>query len=321
MLKKSGFVGVAVALSFAVVSLWLSGCSSNDSAQPLAPGTAIMSQAPASENDGQVNVNLAARIATIDQNMRRLTFVGIPDTVEALADAEIVRMQAGVETQIQFGDLAVGDSVHVCAYQYTSTYWYAERICAVGSADECGYDVAFRAAIESIDYANSTLIVEGRPETILVDENTEIWAVVVQDRGNLLSDVEEGADREPHRSKVDHYVELSLTDLQNGDVIEVRADIVSAEVLLAVKIKLANYYEWRCTTFQSVISTIDYENRTLTFSDEGWIGIVCQNADLSDSAGEPLTLADFVVNDAVAVKGFPLEDGTLRICELTLLAP
>lgn len=323
MFRKSSLIGIILVVSLGMISLWLPGCSGDNAGQPLAPGNAMMSQAGGQADGEQVQVNFAAQIKTVDQNSRQLTFLGRPDTVVALNNAEIVQLQAGVETQSQFGELVAGDSAHVYAYRYGNGYSYAYRICIVDPQASCEYDIAFRGTIETIDYAGAELTVEGRPEIIVVDDETEIWTVDPQGSGTTLTDDDPDTDpaQNRFRHKDNRHITLAITDLQVGDIIEVRADIVTVDTLLAAKIKLANYCEERCVSFESTIATIDYELMTLTFSDQEWTGFVCQNAILVSQDGDPLTLEDFVVNDTIAVKGFPQEDGTLRVCELTLLAP
>ncbi len=317
---KKSFVGAILVASFAVLSLLISGCSSGDSTSPVAPNTPILSQSQGAADGYQVKVNFAARIETVDQNMRQLTFYGRPDTVEALQNAEIIQLQAGVETQSQFGEIVAGDSAHVYAYRNGSAHSYAYRICVVAPQEGCEYDVAFRGIIESIDYANATLTVEGRPELIQITVETEIWTVVPHQIGSTLSENSPACEESRYRYKEDQHILLEITDLQVGDEIEVRADYDEVDILSAVKIKLATECDNRSVMFESTVATIDYDAGIITFTDQQWIGTICPNAILLNSDGEPLALGEIVVGDMVAVKGYPLEDGTLRICRLTLLA-
>ena len=83
--------------------------------------------------------------------------------------------------------------------------------------------------------------------------------------------------------------------------------------------KMANVSLRICTEFESVLASVDYTERIVTFDDNDWTGTVCPGAQLLDAAGAPLTLEDFVTGEAVYVKGFPASDGTLKICIMSKL--
>jgi hypothetical protein len=86
-------------------------------------------------------------------------------------------------------------------------------------------------------------------------------------------------------------------------------------------VKVANCNDKQCTTFSAALATIDVDARTVTFDGLDWLGTVCNGARLIGLDGEELTLADFAVGDYVAVKGFPVDDQTLKICEMVKILP
>lgn len=304
-------------LAVAVLMLALVGCS-NDA--PVAP-LSTFSRTYVGPDDCPTcpQVSLNARIATIDQNLRRLTFAEHPDTVAALQNAEIVKFAAGVEVRIQLGDLRPDDSVTIIGQRYQNNYIYAHRIRVESSGPQCDYDLAFRDTIVTSDYQALSFTVAGRTETILVDQNTVIWGNIVHP-GTQLGNGVQNQDREREQIKNSIDTVYQFTDLQVGDVVEVRAKVVDGATLLAVKIKLANCQVKQCVTFEAAIATLDVQARAITFVDLDWQGVVCPRAELTDSDGAELTLADFAAGDLVHVKGFPTESN-LQICLMTKIEP
>lgn len=255
-----------------------------------------------------------ARVKTIDQNRRMLTFEGIPDTVVANRNCQIVRKQNENEAPIPFVNIKQGDSCEVRCEQRQDGYLYAWHIKVCG---EGNYDLAFRDTILTIDYALGQFTVIGRSETILVDSATVIFGVTPMWNGEPENE-NPGASAKTGPGESGNAglnrVAYLFTDLVEGDVLEIRAKIVDENTLLAVYIKVANCEaKTKCVEFNSTVATLDYATRTITFADQAWAGWVCPKAELLDAAGVPLVLEDFVVGDAVAVKGLPLEDGTLKV--------
>jgi hypothetical protein len=271
-------------------------------------------------------VQIMARVATRDENQRMLTFMGVPDTVFALHNCEIVRLNNDGETPIPFEDIHPGDSLRAIGtrneYEYQYVYAHKIAVCAV-SGGPC--DLAFRDTIATIDYGTGTFTVKGRLETITTDDETVIRGMVTrvydepQGRyglgGNALAD--------PNRYTYRHQdTLLEFTDLQEGDVVEVRANVVDETTLYAVMVRLpnCNLNERKCIEFEANLATIDVLTRIVTFTGLGWIGYVCPGAALTGPTGEEFTLDDFVSGDLVAVKGVPLEADTLKICEMLVVA-
>ena len=302
----------------AAVFLAAAGCSESN---PLAPPT---EKETIADYTGGEPVRFAARVETADQNRRMLTFAGRPDTVIAAHECIIVRLKGNEEAPVPFSGIKPSDSVRVQGVREQNGYVYAYRlqICQ----DTC-WDTAFRDTIVSIDYAAGSFTVAGRTETILVDDNTYIWGntIVRQAKEGNRYEFRHMVAQSASEGNLYRYVRrdtaLALTDLQVGDVVEVRAKSIDANTLLAVFIKLVNCTDFgdRCIQFEAPIASIDLDTRTVTFEGLDWMGIVCNGAKLLDANGDPITLADFAVGDLVAVKGYPLEDGTLKICQMQKL--
>lgn len=259
---------------------------------------------------------IKARVETVDQNRRMLTFEGESDTVIALHNCQIVRYNNNNESPIPFVNIKPGDSCEVRCEQSQNGYLYAWHIKVCGESGN--YDLAFRDTILTIDYALNQFTVVGRNETILVDSNTVIFGVTpmwnTDPKNENPGPAAAKADPSDNGNAGLNRVNYLFTDLAEGDVLEIRAKVIDENTLLAVYIKVANCEEKsKCELFESTLATIDYDTRLVTFTDQLWIGWVCPGASLLDAAGEELTLEDFVAGDAVSVKGVPLEGDTLKV--------
>ncbi len=315
----AGKTKLAVMLLLGVFALLaISGCSSD---QPLAPTKALSATDDANYAVAPGDkVQFAARVATTNQDRQMLTFAGVPDTVVASHNCLIVRLKNDQETPIPFSDIHPGDSVGVEGTRQQNGNVIATRLqlCLDGAGS---YDVAFRDTILTIDYANNTFTVKGRTEAITVDENTVIWGqIIVSREPNSLGDgTGEGYQYQTgdQKNRGQHDTTLAFTDLVVGDIVEVRANIVDESTLLAVTIKVANCGQSSCLKFYSYLASIDVDTRIVTFTDQTWIGWVCNGAQLTGLSDETITLADFVVGDYVYVKGYPTTGDTLKICQMS----
>lgn len=270
----------------------------------------------------------AGRVRQMELNQNMLTFMGKSDTVVANQYCLCVKWQNGGEAPIMFGQIKYGDSVEVAGQRSRNGYMYANKIKVCGDKTGCQYDVAFRDTIAAIDYAAGTFTVKNRVETILVDSSTMIYGVIVRvfepptDGGSRQQKGAAAGDGKGYRVQSKDTV-LSLSDLAVGDVLEVRAKTIDAGTLLAVSITLAacNNIEKKCVEFSATLATVDVDARIVTFDGLSYIGTVCNGAALTGLDGEPLTLADFAAGEFVAVKGFPLEGDTLKICRMAKVNP
>ncbi len=323
---KSVLVLTSLALMLVVV-----GCSDKSPVAPAENSIGLTGVLESAILPPPEPYRLSARVMTIDQNSRMLTFFGRPDTVIALNDCEIVRLNNGQEIPIPFEDVGPGDSVQCCINRIENNYMYAHRI-RVYSEGECQpYEVAFRDTIATIDYQAQTFTVVGRSEEIRVDEYTIIWSQTTSplrhrnnnNKRNLTggtSGFSGKASPTTFTTIGTNNLELSFTDLEEGDIVEVKADIIDESTLLAVVIMVAeeSYKEKRCVEFTATLASIDCEIRTVTFEEQDYTGVVCESAVLTDAAGEPLALCDFSVGQTVYVKGFVMENGDWKICVMTL---
>ncbi|MBK7142993.1 MAG: hypothetical protein IPH75_13025 [bacterium] len=315
---KSQWIRMMVA-SAALLLLVVVGCNKS-------PVDSISSNSTDQSFDSQVafaaavgEQQLKARVETVDQIRRMLTFAGIPDTVIALQNCQVTRFHNNNESPIPFEDIQPGDSaeVHGDRNQDGNVYATRIRICSEGEK----YDVAFRDTIVTIDYALGQFTVAGKSDIILVDENTLIFGVTKEWKGQPeMEETQPAAAKYSPDGKgnaVDHRVYFTLSDLTEGDVVEVKAIMVDPTTLLAVQIKIANCEpKADCTQFETTIATVDYTTRNITFTDQTIQGWVCPGAKLLDAAGEALTLEDFLVGDAVTVKIQPYEEEVWKVAEM-----
>ncbi len=302
--RTSLLLGLALAMI-------LAGCSSNsptaidNPADRLGEATENQTFTVNTGNEGG-QFQFAATVMTTDRNQRMLTFNGRPDTVFALQNCEIVRMNNGNETPIPFEDINNGDSVGVYGTTNQFGYTYAFRLRVYNGSDCDQYDLSFRDTVTEIDYEGGWFKVAGRTETITVDEFTYVWAAT----HNFY-----GGNSAAYKGGVRFDSTLTFTDVMIGDVVEVKADIIDEVTLYAAKIQLPGINYQQCISFDDILISIDLDNRIVLFNQQAWIGYVCPKAQLSDESGEPITLEDFAIDDLVYVKGRAVSD-TLKICQM-----
>jgi hypothetical protein len=305
----------------AALIIMVAGCSEQNVSGPVEnqPGFSefVMPDLAAAPGD---SVMFAARVQTMDQNTLMLTFKGRSDTVIAAHNCEIVRFNNGREVPIPFSDICPGDSLEVRGAKLQNHYILAHRI--RNFMGEGRYDLAIRDTIISIDYNALSFYVSSRPEAILVDSNTVIWGTVTY-RWNYSNQINGDNPSSGNAGKMNYQVMsfsrdtlLTFADLAEGDVIELRVNIIDSATLLAVSIKVANCQDPtpKCSQFTAALSTIDTEARIVTFDGLNWIGFVCKGTRLFAADGTELTLADFAVGETVNVKGLSLTGDTLKVC-------
>ncbi|UCC44290.1 MAG: hypothetical protein JSU65_14480, partial [Candidatus Zixiibacteriota bacterium] len=154
------------------------GCSS-DSPTELTNTTSTLDQnAGTLTSPPETRVQITAHLATIDADERLLTFDEVTEVVFVPEDCPIVRVEAGIETPLEFADLQVGDYLKVCGILEDNGIITACKVVVYIESACDGYDVIIRDSIATIDVAAGSFTVHGRAETIVVDENTEIWAII-----------------------------------------------------------------------------------------------------------------------------------------------
>jgi len=299
---------LAIALAIA-----LTGCSKDTPLEPTT-GANLNTTSPLFAATGDP-VIFDARVATTTPATRTLTFIGTSEVVVAADDCEIFKMEYGIEIPILFTDIAVNDSVHICGVRQDDGTVLANRIHVFGvcndeDPDPC--DVSFRDTITSIDYVAGTFTVAGRTEVIHVDENTIIWGTFPAKVPGSLDEIgyltDDGAAVLKGRADYGYHTQAAdtfylFTDLKVGSVVDVGADIIDANTLLARAIKLIVCVEVAVSEeFTATLATVDCDNRLVTFTGLSWIGQVCPGAELFDANGDPITFCDFAAGDQVMVK-------------------
>lgn len=295
------------------------GCSGEN---PVNDGNALTGGITDDLTPPEDQVQFDGVVETTDVTALTLTFVGMSEIVVAADDCEIVQIVSGVETPLEFADIQVGDSVRVCGFPQEDGTILANHLRVFGDPVCPGYDVVFQDNIAAIDYTAGTFTVAGRTETIMTDENTVIWGKIggYDQNVSLKAFDENGDNGNKYRLKNARDTFFVFTDLQVGDLIEVKANFIDSTTLLAGSIKLATC-NWKdqCLQFEATLSSIDVATRIVTFDALVWIGAICPGAVLTGPNGEPLTLGDFSTGDLVAVKGFPLEGDTLQISQMQIV--
>lgn len=317
-------------LALALPLMLAVGCSEN---APIGSqdNTALSNAVFGAAADSEEPLQFMAKVETVDQNQRRLTFEGVPETVIALQNAQITRLQNDNESPIPFENIGPGENVMVEGTKHQDGYIYANRLRVCGEGcDEICYDVAFRGTIVGIDYTANTFTVDTRTELITVDANTLILGVSARWVGpecwsqNRTRTNMAAGDGEGWKYMKNETI-LEFSDLAQGDVVEVRADIVDDVTLLAVRVKLAECQDVvkKCVEFTDYLASIDLDTRMVTFQSADWTGTLCDKGNFTDLDGNPVDLDYFNVGDLVYVKGFPLEDeeNVLRICIMNAVAP
>lgn len=274
-------------------------------------------------------VQFSATIATIDSDLRQLTFADADYTVTVPEECLVVEVQNGERTDITFEDLAVGYLVKICGVVLSDGTVEARMVIYYPGGVCIGYDLCFQDTLATIDYGAGTFTLKTRTETYVIDESTLIWGKLPYNnssQGNAKDGFSSGTmvdgDSQPylnhHRNAVDTIFEF--TDLQPGYLLEIKANFIDETTLLAVDIKVLGCNFRESVQFEDYIATIDYETGDVTFDGNDWLGTVCPGAALIDAEGGTLTLEDFAAGDPVFVKGVPLpEEGFLKICAMTRL--
>ncbi len=221
----------------AVVMLMI-GCSSES---PLSPSNNSI----ASNKGGGTNANLAAQVefgshvASVDVDLRKLTFTTNTEVVYAAADAEIVRRNGGSETPITFSEIVVGDSVEVRGNRQADNSVLADRI-RVKSEDN-GAEVEFGGRVATINALARTMTFVGNPATINVMPNAEVM-------------------------NHDLQIQIDLSEIIVGDSVDIRGTNQPDGSILADRVRLRkpDALEDSDLEFESRITAIDYSAGTFS---------------------------------------------------------
>lgn len=220
------------------VVMMMIGCS-NDS--PLSPDSNLT----ASNKGGGTNANLAAQVefgshvASVDVDLRKLTFTTNSEIAYAAPDAEIVRRNGGNETSISFSEIAVGDSVEIRGNRQGDNSILADRIRV--KTEDNGAEVEFGGRVATINALARTMTFVGNPATINVMPNAEV---------------------------VNHdlQIQIDLSEIIVGDSVDIRGTNQPDGSILADRVRLRkpDAFEDSDLEFKSRISAIDYSAGTFT---------------------------------------------------------
>lgn len=224
-------VGLAVVMT-------MIGCSAES---PLSPGTTTT----ANNKGGGTNANLAAQVefgshvASVDVDLRKLTFTTNSEVVYAAADAEIVRRNGGNETPISFGEIVVGDSVEVRGNRQADNSVLANRIRV--KTEDSGAEVEFGGRVATINALAHTMTFVDNAAVINVLSNAEI-------------------------TNHDLQVQIDLSEIIVGDSVDIRGSNQPDGSILADRVRLRkpDAYDNSDLEFKSRITTIDYSASTFS---------------------------------------------------------
>ncbi len=268
--------------------------------------------------DNQNELETGGRVETIDPDARTMTFVGNPMLINVALYAEIVQKNGGAEVHIELSEISPGDSVDVRGGLQGDGSLLVDRVrLRNGFDDDFMADHEFTSVINTIDYTNLEFTVDSRTETILVDENTFIF--MKEDRSsNTDFSSSEGDDDDDDDDDLRQRLEILFTDLVIGDTVEVYANQVDPNTLLAVVVELEDgaFENGMQVEFKDLLASVDSETGTVTFLNETWIGVLAENAELFGLNGEVLTLSDFLTGELVEVKGFATSGDTISIVHM-----
>ena len=265
--------------------------------------------------DNLNELETGGRVESINPEARTMTFVGSPMLISVALTAEIVQKNGGAEVTIELSDISPGDSVDVRGDLQGDGSLIADRVrLRNGFEDDFMADLEFTSTIVTIDYSTQQFTVASRSETILVDGNTYIF-VKIDSRSDFDTSADEGDEDE---DDVRLRQVIAFTDLMVGDTVEVYANQVDPNTLLAVAIELEDgaFENDMQVEIKDLLASVDPSTGTVTFLVESWIGILADGAELLGLNGEVITLADFAVGQLVEAKGFVNADGTLSIVHM-----
>ena len=232
-LTRKLFAGLAIVMM-------MIGCSSNS---PLSPSD----NNTANNKGGGTNANLGAQVefgshvASVDVNLRKLTFTTNSEIVYAAANADIVRRNGGNETPISFSEIVVGDSVEVRGNRQADNSVLADRIRV--KTEDNGAEVEFGGRVATINAGARTMTFVGNPTMINVLLNAEVM-------------------------NHDLQVQIDLSEISVGDSVEVRGTNQPDGSVLAdrVRLRTPDALEDADLEFKANITSIDYTAGTFTVS-------------------------------------------------------
>ncbi|KAA3636744.1 MAG: hypothetical protein DWP97_02140 [Calditrichaeota bacterium] len=273
----------------------------------------------AADDNNNNDTELHGRVESIDAAGRTMTLVGFPNLINVLPTAEVVhKVSSGTDLPIGLDEIIVGDSVEVRGTLQSDNSLSADRV-RLRDEEDHHSDLEFKTTITSIDYENGTMTVASRPETILIDANTFIYAELDSDSVMNITVAKvttDGGDDDGNDDDDDKVkTRLSITHLTVGDSVEVYADIIDASTLYAVAIELEDgaFESQNEVEFKDVLAMVDVVNGWVTFENQTMTGIVVGTTKLWGYQNETITLDMFNPGEIVEVHGFAVSETEFQI--------
>ena len=180
-------------------------------------------------------------------------------------------------------------------------------------------EMEINTSITSIDYENGIITVESHAETIMIDENTFIFARIYPVSVNNTGIAKEVAENSDGNIDSRFKLKLASINLEVGDRVAVFANSVDAETMYAVAIELdaASFQSQGSFEFKDFIGNIDHENGIVRFLiDQQIIGHVDESTVLLGHEGESLTLDMFFACELVIVNGTLIGENEIQISSM-----
>jgi len=273
-----------------------------DHGAPLALSDFIVGQRVKVKGDLQADGSiLAEKVKLDDDDDFEVEFKGLIESIDPGASSMVVggwqvatnaftRFEGEHDAPLVFGDFSVGQFVEVKGILQSDGSILAKKIELEDDEREHDFELEFKGLIESIDVANSSMVVAGRQ--VLTNEST--------------------------RFEGDDHLPLTFADFSVGQRVEVEGILQPDGSVLASKVELDDDLDDDEieAEFKGLIESIDAANGTM---------VVAGHQVLTDAftrfEGDnhlPLAFEDFSVGQFVEVEGVLQPDGTILAAKIEI---
>ena len=283
--------------------LGLVGCSDN----PVAPmKTSVQSgQRDFTENLVRGQVEIYGRVATTNTTTNSLTVTGHSYDVQVPSGAELVFKDGGSETPIEFGQIAVGDSIEVRG-NGSGNVLTADRV-RIRPYDNANTELEFGGRIEFVDtvtnqikLVNDARMIFAAPFAELVQRNEDAETIITLGAIHIGDSVEIKGNTQPDGSITASRVRVRLDQMSGGD--DFRAEIEFKTTVLSIDYAngtLLTAFCWQVVTDSMTFIFGSSESEVI-----GSTGAAARRGhddNPIDSTRTRLTLADLKVGDTIQV--------------------